>query len=77
VNKYYFLTRALICSCLTVILHALDKLARPEVNAGLHELGFKLLYELCVDPITCGPMVDLLRNGKYDFLPKVCFACLW
>jgi hypothetical protein len=42
VNKYYFLTRALICSCLTVILHALDKLARPEVNAGLHELGFKV-----------------------------------
>ncbi|KAG0583450.1 hypothetical protein KC19_3G136800 [Ceratodon purpureus] len=57
-------------SCLTVILHALDKLARPEVNTGLHELGFKLLYELCVDSVTCGPMVDLLRNGKYDFLPK-------
>nr|PNR28894.1 hypothetical protein PHYPA_027586 [Physcomitrium patens] len=57
-------------SCLTVILHILDNLARPEVNARLHELCFQLLYELCVDSITCGPMVDLLRHGKYDFLPK-------
>uniref|UniRef100_A0A7I4C4Z9 Uncharacterized protein n=1 Tax=Physcomitrium patens TaxID=3218 RepID=A0A7I4C4Z9_PHYPA len=57
-------------SCLTVILHTVDKLVRPEVDAGLLELCFQLLYELCVDQITCGPMVELLRNGKYDISPK-------
>lgn len=38
-----FLLLAYHCSCLTVILRALDTLARPEVNAGVHELGFKVL----------------------------------
>jgi nuclear pore complex protein Nup205 len=45
-------------------------LARPEVNARIHELGFQLMYELCVDPITCGPMVELLRGEKYEFFSK-------
>ncbi|KAG0620095.1 hypothetical protein M758_4G188900 [Ceratodon purpureus] len=57
-------------SCLRVILDMLDTLARPEVNAGLHELGFQLMYELCVDPITCGPVVELLRGEKYEFFSK-------
>lgn len=57
-------------SCLRVILDVLDTLARPEVNAGLHELGFQLMYELCVDPITCGPVVELLRSEKYEFFSK-------
>lgn len=25
-----------------MILHALDELARPDVNTGLHELGYKV-----------------------------------
>lgn len=57
-------------SCLRVILDVLNMLARPEVNAGIHELGFQLMYELCVDPITCGPMVELLRGEKYEFFSK-------
>jgi len=57
-------------SCLRVILDQLDTLTRPEVNASLHELGFQLMYELCVDPVTCGPMVELLWGEKYEFFSK-------
>lgn len=34
------------------------------------------MYELCVDPITCGPVVELLRGEKYEFFSKVCISCL-
>jgi nuclear pore complex protein Nup205 len=63
--------QVLLCSCLRVILDQLDTLTRPEVNASLHELGFQLMYELCVDPVTCGPMVELLWGEKYEFFSKV------
>ncbi|PIA41903.1 hypothetical protein AQUCO_02100023v1 [Aquilegia coerulea] len=49
-------------SCLKVILDILEKLSKPDVNALLHEFGFQLLYELCLDPLTCGPTMDLLSN---------------
>jgi hypothetical protein len=62
--------QVLLCSCLRVILDQLDTLTRPEVNANLHELGFQLMYELCVDPVTCGPMVELLWGEKYEFFSK-------
>lgn len=29
-----------------------------------------------MDQITCGPMVELLRNGKYDISPKVFHSLL-
>lgn len=31
----------------------------------------QLLYELCLDPLTCGPTMDLLSNKKYQFFVKV------
>ncbi|KAG8376000.1 hypothetical protein BUALT_Bualt09G0017500 [Buddleja alternifolia] len=57
-------------SCLKVILDILDKLLKPDVNALLHEFGFQLLYELCVDPLTSAPTVDLLCSKKYHFFVK-------
>lgn len=57
-------------SCLKVILDILDKFSKPDVNALLHEFGFQLLYELCLDPLTCGPTMDLLSNKKYQFFLK-------
>ncbi|XLR42136.1 hypothetical protein HN51_020331 [Arachis hypogaea] len=61
--KFYY-------SCMKVILDILDKLLKPDANALLHEFGFQLLYELCVDPLTCVPMMDLLSNRKYQFFVK-------
>ncbi|XP_077210823.1 nuclear pore complex protein (DUF3414) isoform X2 [Tasmannia lanceolata] len=58
--KYHF-------SCLKVILDILEKLSKPDVNALLHEFGFQLLHELCMDPLTCGPTMDLLSTKKYQF----------
>ncbi|CAI9100148.1 OLC1v1037088C1 [Oldenlandia corymbosa var. corymbosa] len=57
-------------SCLKVILDILDKLSKPDVNALLHEFGFQLLYELCLDPLTSGPTMDLLSSKKYQFFVK-------
>ncbi|GAB2300342.1 hypothetical protein Dimus_034380 [Dionaea muscipula] len=57
-------------SCLRVILDILDKLLKPEVNGLLHEFGFQLLYELCVDPLTSGPVMDLLSSRRYQFFVK-------
>ncbi|TYJ97812.1 nuclear pore complex protein NUP205 [Cucumis melo var. makuwa] len=57
-------------SCLKVILEILEKLSNPEVNALLYEFGFQLLYELCLDPLTSGPVIDLLSNKKYYFFVK-------
>ncbi|KAL0346579.1 UNVERIFIED_CONTAM: Nuclear pore complex protein [Sesamum calycinum] len=57
-------------SCLKVILDMLDKLSKPDVNALLHEFGFQLLYELCVDPLTSAPTMDLLCSRKYQFFVK-------
>ncbi|XP_009364040.2 nuclear pore complex protein NUP205 [Pyrus x bretschneideri] len=54
-------------SCLKVILEILEKLSKPDVNVLLHEFGFKLLYELCLDPLTGGPTMDLLSSKKYQF----------
>ncbi|KAF2282365.1 hypothetical protein GH714_043827 [Hevea brasiliensis] len=57
-------------SCLKVILEILEKLLKADINALLHEFGFQLLYELCLDPLTCGPTMDLLSNKKYQFFVK-------
>ncbi|KAH9761847.1 nuclear pore complex protein NUP205 [Citrus sinensis] len=57
-------------SCLKIILEILEKVSKPDVNALLHEFGFQLLYELCLDPLTCGPTMDLLSNKKYQFFVK-------
>ncbi|KAL4589768.1 hypothetical protein LXL04_002678 [Taraxacum kok-saghyz] len=57
-------------SCLKVILDILEMLPKPDVNALLHEFGFQLLYELCSDPLTCGPTIDLLSTKKYQFFVK-------
>lgn len=57
-------------SCLKVILEILENLSKPDINALLHEFGFQLLYELCLDPLTCGPTMDLLSNKKYHFFVK-------
>ncbi|BBN13132.1 nuclear pore complex protein Nup205 [Marchantia polymorpha subsp. ruderalis] len=64
-------------SCLRIILDILDSLSKPEINGGLHELGFQLMYELCVDLVTSPAVVDLLRSEKYDFFTKHLdsFAC--
>ncbi|KAK6945090.1 Nucleoporin Nup186/Nup192/Nup205, partial [Dillenia turbinata] len=57
-------------SCLKVVLQILEKLWKPEANALLHEFGFQLLYELCLDPLTCGPTMDLLSSKRYQFFMK-------
>ncbi|VFQ73605.1 unnamed protein product [Cuscuta campestris] len=57
-------------SCLKVILDQLEKLLKPDANALLHEFGFQLLYELSVDPLTCGPILDLLSTKRYQFFIK-------
>ncbi|XAR66900.1 hypothetical protein NMG60_11013275 [Bertholletia excelsa] len=57
-------------SCLKVILDILEKLSKPDINSLLHEFGFQLLYELCSDPLTSGPTMDLLSNKRYQFFVK-------
>lgn len=57
-------------SCLKVILDVLDKLSRPDVNSLLHEFSLQLLYELCTDPLTSVPIMDLLCSKKYKFFVK-------
>uniref|UniRef100_A0A1D1ZKM6 Nuclear pore complex protein Nup205 n=3 Tax=Anthurium amnicola TaxID=1678845 RepID=A0A1D1ZKM6_9ARAE len=57
-------------SCLKIILENLEKLSKPDANALLHEFGFQLLYELCMDPLTGGPTLDLLSMKKYQFFSK-------
>lgn len=57
-------------SCLKVMLDILEKLSKPDINALLHEFGFQLLYELCSDPLTGGPTMDLLSNKKYQCFVK-------
>ncbi|KAI4335735.1 hypothetical protein L6164_014349 [Bauhinia variegata] len=57
-------------SCMKVILDILEKLLKPDMNALLHEFGFQLLYNLCVDPLTCDPTMDLLSSKKYQFFVK-------
>lgn len=57
-------------SCLRVILNILETLSKTDINAVLHEFGFQLLYELCVDSVTGAAMVDLLRSEKYEFFSK-------
>ncbi|XP_010250099.1 PREDICTED: nuclear pore complex protein NUP205 [Nelumbo nucifera] len=57
-------------SCLKVILDILEKFSKPDINALLYEFGLQLLYELCLDPLTSGPMLDLLSNKKYRFFLK-------
>ncbi|KAK4265201.1 hypothetical protein QN277_026284 [Acacia crassicarpa] len=57
-------------SCMKVILDMLEKLLKPDVNALLHEFSLQLLYELCVDPLTSIPTMDLLSNKKYQFFVK-------
>lgn len=67
-------------SCLKVILDILETLPKPDINCLLHEFGFQLLYELCSDPLTSGPTVDLLSTKKYHFFVKhldnICVAPL-
>ncbi|WCJ29645.1 Nuclear pore complex protein NUP205 [Euphorbia peplus] len=57
-------------SCFKVILEILEKILKPDVNALLHEFGLQLLYELCLDPLTCGPTMDLLSNKRYQYFVK-------
>ncbi|XP_042454349.1 nuclear pore complex protein NUP205-like isoform X2 [Zingiber officinale] len=57
-------------SCLKVMLDNLEKLSRPDINTLLHEFGFQLLYELCMDPLTSGPTMYLLSTKKYLFFSK-------
>ncbi|KAK9706158.1 hypothetical protein RND81_07G107800 [Saponaria officinalis] len=57
-------------SCFKIILEMLDKLLKPDVNAMLHEFSFKLLYNLSIDELTSGPVLDLLSNKRYHFFVK-------
>ncbi|KAG8058444.1 hypothetical protein GUJ93_ZPchr0002g26266 [Zizania palustris] len=57
-------------SCLKTILDNLEKVTKTDINALLHEFSFQLLYELCLDPLTCGPVMDLLSTTKYQFFSK-------
>ncbi|VAI57019.1 unnamed protein product [Triticum turgidum subsp. durum] len=60
-------------SCLKIILDNLEKVTKPDINALLHEFSFQLMYELCLDPLTCGPVMDLLSTTKYQFFSKACW----
>ncbi|CAN6456375.1 unnamed protein product [Victoria cruziana] len=57
-------------SCLRVILDVLETMNFADVNAALHEFGFQLVYELCVDPLTGNAVSDLLASKKYQFFSK-------
>ncbi|GLJ05177.1 hypothetical protein SUGI_0012850 [Cryptomeria japonica] len=57
-------------SCLRVILDVLETLSNADANSVLHEFGFQLIYEVCVDGLTGGPMIELLRGEKYEFFMK-------
>ncbi|KAG0532241.1 hypothetical protein BDA96_04G092100 [Sorghum bicolor] len=57
-------------SCLKIILDNIEKATKPDINALLHEFSFQLLYELCLDPLTCWPVMDLLSTKKYQFFSK-------
>ncbi|VAI45227.1 unnamed protein product [Triticum turgidum subsp. durum] len=57
-------------SCLKIILDNLEKVTKPDINALLHEFSFQLMYESCLDPLTCGPVMDLLSTTKYQFFSK-------
>ncbi|KAI5441240.1 nuclear pore complex protein NUP205 isoform X1 [Lathyrus oleraceus] len=61
--KFYY-------SCMKVILDILEKLLKPDVNALLHEFSFQLFYELCTDPFTSVPTMDLLSNKRFRFFVK-------
>ncbi|XP_031489765.1 nuclear pore complex protein NUP205 isoform X2 [Nymphaea colorata] len=57
-------------SCLRVILDVLETMNFPDVNASLHEFGFQLVFELCLDPLTGNAVSDLLASKKYQFFSK-------
>ncbi|KAI5422640.1 hypothetical protein KIW84_045898 [Lathyrus oleraceus] len=57
-------------SCMKVILDILEKLLKPDVNALLHEFSFQLFHELCTDPFTSVPTMDLLSNKRFRFFVK-------
>ncbi|KAJ8753188.1 hypothetical protein K2173_017774 [Erythroxylum novogranatense] len=57
-------------SCLKVILEMLEKLLKPDINALLHEFCFQILYDLCLDPLTSGPTMELLSSRRYQFFVK-------
>lgn len=57
-------------SCMKVILDILEKLLKPDVNALLHEFCFQLFQELCTDPFTSVPTMDLLSNKRFRFFVK-------
>ncbi|KMZ59250.1 hypothetical protein ZOSMA_6G01850 [Zostera marina] len=61
--KYYY-------SCFKVILDNLDTLSKPDSNALIYEFSFQLLYELCSDPLTGGPTMELLNSKRYQFFLK-------
>lgn len=41
----------------------------------MHYFSLQLLYDLCLDPLTTGPMMDLLGSKKYQFFVKVRSSC--
>ncbi|KAJ0987901.1 hypothetical protein J5N97_006257 [Dioscorea zingiberensis] len=57
-------------SCLKVILDNLERLSKPDINALLYEFSFQLLYELCLEPLTAVPIMDLLSTKKYQFFSE-------
>ncbi|XP_078432384.1 nuclear pore complex protein (DUF3414) isoform X2 [Wolffia australiana] len=57
-------------SCLKVILKNLDKMSNPHANGLLYEFSYQLLYELCTEPLTSWPTLDLLSTKKYHFFSK-------
>ncbi|KAH7657158.1 nuclear pore complex protein Nup205 protein [Dioscorea alata] len=57
-------------SCLKVILDNLERLSKPDINALLYEFSFQLLYELCLEPLTSVPIMDLLSTKKYQFFSE-------
>ncbi|GAQ82869.1 nuclear pore complex protein Nup205 [Klebsormidium nitens] len=65
-----YLNPVRVHSSLRVLLDHLLNLPRLEENPRLYEFGFQLMYELAVDPVVRGPVIELLGRPKYEFFSK-------
>lgn len=54
--------------CQSVLGNCYKSLYFGELIIGYY---MQLLYELCTDPLTCNPMMDLLSTKKYWFFVQV------
>lgn len=62
-----------VCFVVSVLRNYISRSIILRISLSyLHfPVWIQLLYELCLDPLTCGPVMDLLSTKKYQFFSKV------